>query len=79
MKLDQAPKNLDADGLVDSDREVKTNECRPLSVDEIVNEYLPQPVETIEDGSSDKDEVSNESISPPSRNEVDKRLKSWID
>ena len=56
---DLAPENLDRDGLVDSYREVATNESRPLSVDEIVNEYFPQPVETVEDGSSDEDEVSN--------------------
>ena len=41
--------NLDLDGPVDFDREVATNESRPLSVDEIVNKYLPQPVETVED------------------------------
>ena len=50
---DLAPENLNADGLFDFDRDVATNESRPLSVDEIVNEYLSQPVETIEDGSSD--------------------------
>ena len=48
------PENLDADGLVDFDRKTATNKSRPLSVDEIVNKYLPQPVETIEDGSSDQ-------------------------
>ena len=41
--------NLDLDGPVDFDREVATNESRPLSVDEIVNKYLLQPVETVED------------------------------
>ena len=35
---DLAPENLDADGLVDFDRDVATDEPRPLSVDEIVNE-----------------------------------------
>ena len=35
------PENLDADGLVDSDREVATNEPRPLPLDEIVSENLP--------------------------------------
>ena len=50
-------------------------ESRPLSVDEIVNEYLPQPVETIEDGSSDEDEVPDEPISPPSQNKVDKAIE----
>ena len=34
---DLAPENLHADGLVDFDREVATNESRPLSVDGIVN------------------------------------------
>ena len=72
---DLAPENLDRDGLVDSYREVATNESRPLSVDEIVNEYLPQPVETVEDGSSDEDEVPDEPISPPSRNEVDEAIE----
>ena len=33
---DLAPENLDADGLVDFDREVATNESLPLSVDGIV-------------------------------------------
>ena len=73
---DLAPENLDADGLVDFDREVTTNEFRPLSVDEIVNEYLPQPVETAEDSSSDEDEVPDEHISPPSRNEVDEAIET---
>ena len=70
-RLDLAPENLDADGLVDFEREVATNESRPLSVDEIVNGYLPQPVETVEDGRSDEDEVSDEPISQPSRNDFD--------
>ena len=72
---DLAPENLDADGLVDFDRDVATNESRPLSVDEIVNEYLPQPIETVEEGSSDKDQVPDELISPPSRNEVDEAIE----
>ena len=66
-----APENLDADSLVDFDREVATNESQPLSVNEIVNEYLSQPVETVEYISSDEDEFPDEPISPPSRNEVD--------
>ena len=73
---DLASENLDADGLVDFDREVTTNEFRPLSVDEIVNEYLPQPVETAEDSSSDEDEVPDEHMSPPSRNEVDEAIET---
>ena len=74
-RSDLAPENLDADGLVYFDWEVATNESRPLSVDKIVNEYLPQPVETVEDGSSDEDEVPDEPLSPPSRNEVDKAIE----
>ena len=73
---DLAPENLDADGLVDFDREGTINEFRPLSVDEIVNENLPQPVETAEDSSSDEDEVPDEHISPPSRNEVDEAIET---
>ena len=72
---DLAPENLDADGLVDFDKEVATNESRPFSVDETVKEYLPHPVETVEDGSSDEDEVPDEPISPPSRNEVDEAIE----
>ena len=68
---DLVPENLDAHGLVNFDREVGTKKSWPFFVDEIVNEYLPQPVETVEDGSSDKDEFPDEPISPPSRNEVD--------
>ena len=55
--------------------EVATNESRPLSVDEIVNEYLAQPVETAEDGNSDQDQVPDEPISPPLRNEVDEAIE----
>ena len=36
-RSDLAPENLDADGLVDFDRAVATNESRPLSIDKIVN------------------------------------------
>ena len=60
---DLAPENLDADGLVNFDREVATNESRPLSV------------ETLEDGSSEEDEVPDEPISPPSQNEVEEAIE----
>ena len=56
--------------------EVATNESQPLSVNEIVNEYLSQPVETVEDISSDEDEFPDEPISPPSRNDITKW--SWL-
>ena len=48
-----------------------------MSVDEIVNIYLPQPVETIEYGSSDDDddEFPNKPISPLSENEVDETIE----
>ena len=36
---------------------------------------LKQPLETVEDGSSDKDEVPNEPISPPSQNKVDETIE----
>ena len=72
---DLAPENLDADGLVDFDRAVATDESRPLSVDEIVNKYLPQPDETVEDSNSYEDEVPDETISPPSRNEADEAIE----
>ena len=42
-----------------------------MPVDEAVSECLPQPVEIVEDDNSDEDEVTDEPISPPSRNEVD--------
>ena len=51
--------------------EVATNESRPLSVDEIVNEYLAQSAETVEDGSSDQNQLPDKPISPPLQNEVD--------
>ena len=70
-RSDLAPENLDANGLVDFDKEVATNESRLLSVDEIVNKYLLQPVETVKDGSSNEDEDPDEPMSPPSRNEDD--------
>ena len=50
-------------------------ESPTLSVHEIVNKYLPQPAETVEDGSSDEDEVPDEPISPPSRNEADEAIE----
>ena len=72
---DLTHEKLDADGIVDFDRDVATNESQPLSVVEVVNEYLPQLVKTVEGDSSDKDEVPDEPISPPSRNEVDKGIE----
>ena len=72
---DLGPENLHADGLANFDREVATNKFRQLFVDEIVNEYTPQPVETVEDGSSEEDEVPDEPISPPSRNEADEAIE----
>ena len=74
-----APENLDADGIVDFDRNMATNEFRPLSVDEIVNEYLPQPAGTVENINSDEDEVPDEPISPPSRNEVGGAIEFYAD
>ena len=47
-RLDVGPENLHADGLTNFDREVTTNKSRPLFVHEILNEYTPQPVETVE-------------------------------
>ena len=80
---DVAPENLDAGRLVDFVREVVTNGPKPLSVvsvNDIVNEYLLQLVETVKDISSDEDEFPNEPISPPSQNEVGMgQLKFWID
>ena len=72
---DLAPESLDGDVLVNFDREVATNESRPLPVDQIVNEYLPQPVETVEDGSGYEDEVPEKLLSPPSRNKVDEAIE----
>ena len=73
---DLAPENLDADWLVDFGREVAaTNKSRPQSVDEIVNECHPQSVETVEDGSSDEEEVPDEPISLPSQNEADEAIE----
>ena len=46
-----------------------------MSVDEIFNEYLPQPAETVEYGSRDEDEVLGKPISPPSRNKVDEAVE----
>ena len=46
-----------------------------MSVDKIVNEYLAQPVETVEDGNSDQDQVPDEPISPPLQNEVHETLE----
>ena len=72
---DLAREYLDADGLVDFDREIATSKSLPLSVDGIVNENLPQPIETVEDGSSDEDEVPDEPISPLSQNKVDEAIE----
>ena len=40
-----------------------------------MNEYFPQLVETVEDDSSDENEVPDEPISPPSQNEVNKAIE----
>ena len=55
--------------------EVATNESQPFPVDEIVNEYFPQPVETVEDGNSDLDEGPDEPIPPPLRDNVDEEFE----
>ena len=55
-------------------REVATNESLPLSFDGIVNKNLPQPIETVEDGSSDEDKLPDEPISLPSQNKVDEAI-----
>ena len=68
---DLAAENLDADGLVDFDRDVATNESRPLPFDKIIKEYLPQPAETVENINSGKDEAPDVPNSPPSRNKAD--------
>ena len=47
-----------------------------MLVDEIVKEYLPRSVEIVEDDSSDEDEVLDEPISPPSRNEDDEAIET---
>ena len=44
-------------------------------VNEIGNKYLPQPVEIVEDGSSDEDEVPDKPISQLSRNEIDEAIE----
>ena len=72
---DLAPKNLDADGLVDFDRDVATKESRPLSVDEIVKDYLSQTTETFENMSSNENEVPDKPISTPSQAKVDGKTK----
>ena len=72
---DLAPKNLDADGLVDFDRDVATKESRPLSVDEIVKDYLSQTTETFENMSSNENEVPDKPISTPSQTKVDGKTK----
>ena len=55
--------NLDADGLIDFDRQVATNESRSMP-------------EFVKDGSSDEDEVHDELISPPYGNKVDKEINT---
>ena len=55
--------------------EVATSKSQPFPVDEIVNEYFPKPVETVEDGNSDEDEGPDESIPPPLRDNVDKEFE----
>ena len=70
---DLAPEKLDSDGLIDFDRD-SDQRILKLSVDEIVNEYFAQPVQTVEDGNSDQDQVPDKPISPPLRNEIDEAI-----
>ena len=74
---DLTPEDLNADTLIDFDIEVVTYESLPLSINEIVSEYLPQPVKThdLEDISSDDDDFPDDPISPPSQNEVDEAVE----
>ena len=72
---DLASEILHAIGFVNFDRELATNKSRPLSIDKIVNEQFPQPVETVQDGSSNKDQAPDEPISPPSQNEAEEAIE----
>ena len=55
--------------------EVATSKSQPFPVDEIVNEYFPKPVETVEDGNRDEDEGPDESIPPPLGDNVDEEFE----
>ena len=55
-----------------------TNQSRPLSVEEIASEFSKRPAEVITDRDDEnKDEESDEQITHPSRNKVDKATKLW--
>ena len=46
-----------------------------MSVDGIANENLPQPIETVEDGTSDEDQVPDKPTSPSSQNKVGEAIE----
>ena len=69
-RLDLVPEKLTLmDSLILTEMWRPTNLGHCLT--EIVTEYLAQPAETVENISINKDEVPDEPMSPPSRNEVD--------
>ena len=72
---DLAPENLDADGLVDFDREVATNEFHHCLLTKLLTNTFHSLFKPLEMGSSDEDEVPDKPIPPPSRNEVDKGIE----
>ena len=72
---DLAPENLDADGLVDFDREVATNEFHHCLLTKLLTNTFHSLFKPLEMGSSDEDEVPDKPIPPPSRNEVDEGIE----
>ena len=77
VRPDLTPENLDADGLVDFDREVATNISRPLSLTKLLTNTFHNLLKPLAaDGSSDEDEVPDKPNCHHHEMKLSRKLKS---
>ena len=76
---DLAPENLDADGLVDFDREVATNESLPLSVDGIVPKTFHNLLKPLKMAAVTRMRFLTKLYYHHHEINLTRQLKSWID
>ena len=76
---DLAPVNLNADGLVDFDREAATKKSRQLSVDGIVNEYLHNLLKPLKMAAVTRVRFPTNPYHHHHKMKLTRQLDSWID
>ena len=87
VKSELAPDGLDKRGLIDIDADVATNNGRPLTVEEIVNEYRDASLAELTNGEGkDDDNDDNDKSTTPiiphpaphtyTRNDIDEEVET---